>query len=307
MKIENVDVIGLGALGTMYADFFTKKLGKEHVRVLSDRKRAEKYQEIGNYFNGERCDFHYADVSKEDRKAELLLFAVKYGALPGAIREVKHLVDEHTIIISVLNGIQSEADLAAAFGEEKIVYCIAQKMDALKEGNKASCKNKGELALGIMNGGKPENLHALQELFERLDFTYICPKDIRKAMWSKLLCNVGVNQTVSLYGGTYATVQKKGEARDMMKAAMAEVVAVANAEGVKLTKTDIKNWVSIIDNLNPDGEPSMRQDSKAGRPTEVALFAGTICRLAKKHGIDAPVNEKFLHALQSVVTMVQDQ
>ncbi len=42
------------------------------------------------------------------------------------------------------------------------------------------------------------------------------------------------------------------------------------------------------------GEPSMRQDSKAGRKTEVALFAGTICELGEKHGIAVPVNERFL-------------
>ncbi|MDD2970961.1 MAG: ketopantoate reductase family protein [Lachnospiraceae bacterium] len=298
MKIENVDIVGLGALGTMYADFFTKKLGKEHVRILSDGKRAEKYIEKGNYFNGKRCDFQYVNVSKEERASELLIVAVKYGALPGAIREVKHLINDNTVIISVLNGIQSEHDLAEAFGEEKIIYCIAQKMDALKEGNKASCKNKGELALGVMHGGKVENLKRITDLFDELKFPYVCPENMQKAMWSKLLCNVGVNQTVTFYEGTYATVQKRGEARNMMKAAMEEVVLVANAEGVKLTKKDVKEWVSIIDSLNPDGEPSMRQDSKADRPTEVALFAGTICRLAREHGIDVPVNEKFLHTLK---------
>ena len=76
-------------------------------------------------------------------------------------------------------------------------------------------------------------------------------------MWGKLLCNVGVNQTVSLFQGTYRSVQLEGEAREMMKAAM-------------------------------------RQDSKAGRKTEVALFAGTICELGKKHSIDTPVNDHFL-------------
>lgn len=39
---------------------------------------------------------------------------------------------------------------------------------------------------------------------------------------------------------------------------------------------------------------AMRQDSKAGRKTEVALFAGTICDSGKKHGIAVPVNRRFL-------------
>ena len=39
MKIQTIDIVGLGALGVMYADFFTKKLGKEQVRVLADGER----------------------------------------------------------------------------------------------------------------------------------------------------------------------------------------------------------------------------------------------------------------------------
>ncbi|MCM1387988.1 MAG: 2-dehydropantoate 2-reductase [Bacillus sp. (in: Bacteria)] len=297
-KIENIDIVGLGALGVMYADFFTKKLGKEHVRVLADAARIERYQKDAITFNGQICDFNYLDAAKESRTAELILFTVKYGALEAAMEEVAHLVGKDTILLSALNGIRSEADLGRKFGAEKVVHCIAQKMDAMKEKNIATCKNKGELALGILNGGKEENLAAVKAFFDEAGFVYSCPEDMRHMMWAKLLCNVGVNQTVSLYAGTYRTVQKEGEAREMMKAAMRETILVANAEGVDLTEKDLNDWLAIIDTLNPDGEPSMRQDSKAGRKTEVVLFAGTVCELGKKHGIKTPVNDMFLEKIQ---------
>lgn len=294
MQIQKIDIVGLGALGVMYADFFTKKLGKEHVRVLADSNRIARYRRDTLTFNGEVCDFQYCDAARESRPSQLILFAVKYGALQEAMEEVAHLVDEHTILISALNGIRSEEDLGRRFGKEKVVHCIAQKMDALKEGNTAACANRGELALGILGEDRKENLDAVTDFFERTGFAYSCPEDMHHAMWGKLLCNVGVNQTVSMYEGTYRTVQQEGEAREMMKAAMAEVILVANAEGVDLKQADLDQWVSIIDTLNPDGEPSMRQDSKAGRKTEVSLFAGTICELGRKHNIATPVNDRFL-------------
>lgn len=298
MRIQNIDIVGLGALGVMYADFFTKKLGKEHVRVLADKARIERYRKETVTFNGENCDFHYADAATETRPSELLLFAVKYGALEAAMEEVAHLVGEDTILISVLNGIRSEEDLGKRFGREKVVHCIAQKMDAMKEGNTATCANKGELALGVLNGGQAENLEAVKNFFEEAGFAYSVPNDMRHAMWAKLLCNVGVNQTVSLCKGTYRNVQEEGKEREMMKAAMRETILVANAEGVDLSEKDMDDWVAIIDTLNPNGEPSMRQDSKAGRKTEVALFAGTICELGKKHGIATPVNDEFLEKIR---------
>ena len=298
ITIQNIDIVGLGALGVMYADFFTKKLGKEKVRILADKERIERYKLEQITFNGEVCDFQYCDAAKESRPSELMLFAVKYGALEMAMEENAHLVGENTVLLSVLNGIRSEEDLGKKFDREKVVHCIAQKMAAMKEGNAAVCTNKGELAIGVLDGGREENLAAVKDFFDRTGFAYSCPADMRHAMWGKLLCNVGVNQTLALCGGTYRSVQQEGEAREMMKAAMRETILVANAEGVDLTEKDLEDWVAVIDGLNPDGEPSMRQDSKAGRKTEVVLFAGTICELGKKHCIATPVNDIFMEKIK---------
>lgn len=294
-QIEYVDVVGLGALGTMYADIFTSKLGKDKVRVLADEKRYERYRQEGASFNGKTCDFQYCDAAKEDRPSQVLLFCVKYGGLEDAMKQVAHLVDEDTILISVLNGIRSEEDLSRVFGAEKVIGCTAQKMDATKEGNSVRCTSIGELALGLLDGGVQENLDAVISLFDRIGFPYTLPEDMKRALWSKLVCNVGVNQTVALYEGTYRCVHEQGEAREMMRQAMRECVAVAQAEGISLSEDDVELWTNIIDHLGADGEPSMRQDAKAGRRTEVNLFAGTICELGRKHGIATPVNDRFLN------------
>ena len=76
-----------------------------------------------------------------------------------------------------------------------------------------------------------------------------------------------------------------------MLGAMREVVQVANAEGVPLSEADVETWVGIIDSFPADGEPSMRQDGKARRASEVELFSGTIRRLAAAHAIPVPVND----------------
>ena len=83
----------------------------------------------------------------------------------------------------------------------------------------------------------------------------------------------------------------------MMKEAMRETVKVANAEGVGLSENDVIKWTQVIDGLNSEGEPSMRQDAKAGRKTEKALFSGTVCALGDKHGIDTPVNDLFFEKI----------
>lgn len=299
-EIKTVGVVGLGALGVIFAHQLTRGAGYENVKVLANSKRTARYKEEGVYLNGARCDFNYADTAAEAQPLDLLLFAVKFGALEDAIAECRHLVGPDTTIISALNGIASEQVLSDAFGAEKVVWCVAQKMSAVKEGNQATCPAYGELALGVPAGQDDSRLRMLAAFFDKANFPYCLPEDIQIHMWSKLLCNTGCNQAAMVYACGYGGLQVPGEARDAMLGAMREVVLVANAEGIPLSEEDVSSWDAIILSLPPDGEPSMRQDSKAHRKSEVELFAGTIRKLAARHGIAVPVNDMLYQRIQEI-------
>lgn len=300
MHGKTMGIIGLGALGVLYADWFTRALGKEQVLILADERRIGKYREEGIYLNGQRCDFNYTDAASVTEPVDLLLFAVKFSGLPGAIETCRHLVGEQTILLSVLNGISSEQILSDAFGAEKVVWCTAQKMSAVKEGNQAVCQMVGDLALGVPAGADDSRLRRLTAMLGSIGFPYTLPADIRVQLWSKLLCNTGCNQASMVFACGYGGLQQPGNARDTMIAAMREVITVANAEGVPLSEEDVQSWVSIIDTFPGDGEPSMRQDGKARRKSEVELFSGTVRRLAAKHGIAVPVNDWLYEQIQQM-------
>ena len=298
--IQTVGVIGLGALGVMYADFFTSALGKERVLVLADSGRIARYRNEGIWCNGQRCDSNYTDAAQRTEPVDLLLFAVKYGGLTDAIATCRHLVGSETTVISVLNGISSEEILGDAFGPEHVVWCVAEKLAAKKEGSRVICGPTGQLALGVPAGTDPAHLHRLTAFFDSIRFAYVVAEDIRTRMWSKLLCNTGANQTTMVFQCDYSGVQHPGKARDTMIGAMREVVTVANAEGVPLSERDVTEWVDILDHMPSDGEPSMRQDGKNHRKSEVELFAGTIRRLAAKHDIPVPVNDWLYQQIQEM-------
>ena len=298
--IKTVGVVGLGALGVIFSYQLTRGAGYDNVLVLADAARTARYERDGVFLNGERCVFHYADAARVTRPLDLLLFSVKFGALEDSIAECRHLVGPDTTVISALNGISSEQVLSDAFGAEKVVWCVAQKMSAVKEGNQATCPSFGELALGVPAGADDSRLRALTAFFDRIGFPYSLPESIETHMWSKLLCNTGCNQAAMVFQCGYGGLQIPGPARDAMLGAMREVVQVANAEGVPLSEKDVESWDAIIQTFPTDGEPSMRQDGKAHRKSEVELFSGTIRRLAAKHGIAVPVNDWLYEKVQEM-------
>lgn len=307
--IKKITIIGMGALGVLYGDFFTRKLGADAVTFLADSDRIRRYETEGISCNGNMCRFHFQAVEDEGEEAELLIFAVKATALDGAIRVAEKFVGDHTVVLSVLNGISSEEILGAAFGKEKVLYCIAQGMDAVKDGNRVSYSHIGRLCIGItaQEQEKRPMLERVEELFFRAGLPYVEEEDILHRLWSKWMLNVGINQVVMLEEGTYRTVQEPGEARDLMIAAMREVILIASKAEIAVTEADLAEYLELIDSLNPDGMPSMRQDGLAKRPTEVELFAGTVIKKAKEYGISVPVNEELYHRVKMMENVYKIQ
>lgn len=159
--IQTAGVIGLGSLGVLYATLFTRALGKEQVPVLADGARIARYRKQGFWYNDAPCDFNYTDAAARTEPVDLLLFAVKFGGLQNAIETCRHLVGPDTLLISVLNGISSEEILGDAFGPEHVVWCVAERMAAKKEGNRVVCDPIGELAVGVPAGEDTSRLQRL--------------------------------------------------------------------------------------------------------------------------------------------------
>lgn len=301
MEIETVSIIGLGALGAMFGHFLAGRMPAENLRIVADQARLERYRSDPVYCNGERCEFRLVGAEEHGRPADLLIFAVKYNGLDSAIAEGGNQVGENTVILSLLNGISSEEIIGRALGMDKVLYCVAQGMDAVKEGNQVTYRNLGMLCFGVGTpGAGADKAEAVSRFFSKVGLPHTVDPDMKKRLWGKFMLNVGVNQAVAVCEGTYAQVQRQGPERDMMISAMREVMALSGPEGVALGEDDLRYWLNVIAPLSPVGKPSMRQDLEAGRPSEVELFSGTVLALAQKHGISCPTNEMLYRRIREM-------
>ncbi|MCF0145071.1 MAG: ketopantoate reductase family protein [Eubacterium sp.] len=298
--MKKVSLIGMGALGLLFGSLIYKNCGPEYVDFILDDDRYASYRDRRFFCNDEWIPFRLTRAG-EAEPADLLLVCTKATGLEGAIASLKKAVGRDTIIISVLNGITSEQMIGEAYGFEKIVHCVAQAMDAMKFGDKMSYTKAGELRIGIAGSGKPENLKKVEAFFNRAGIAYVEEEDILRRLWSKFMLNVGVNQACMVYGTTYGeTIREGSETNRTMMAAMREVIAIGNAEGVDLSEEDIRQYIRIVGTLSADGMPSMAQDRINKRPSEVESFAGTVIRYGGKHHIPVPENEYLYRKIKEI-------
>lgn len=297
-EIRHTVFIGMGALGLLYGNFIRKNLGKESITFLMDEKRYERHVKDVYTINGEKVDFQI-ETPANAKPADLVVFATKFGALQDAIREAQPVIRDHTIIVSILNGIVSEDIIGSVYGMKHVVDSVSLGMDAMRDGTTLHYSRAGRLQIGVRGEEDPEALKTLAAFFDHAGVPYEVVSDIRRAMWKKYMINIGTNQTCTVYSTNYGG-SMTGEALADQRAAMEETVRIAQAEGVGLTEQDVDDGFAILKTLDQSGYPSMRQDVLAKRKTEVDLFAGTIIRLGKKHGIPTPVNEKYYKIIKDI-------
>ena len=325
--IDSALVVGAGAIGSIVAaTIHTTSPGS--VRVLADSTRMERLRATGIVVNGTRLDIPLAPASQAAADARatgnaagsmpapadeqspeevfhpgLIIVAVKSYQLDQAIRDMAPYVGKDTVILSLLNGIASEDDLAAAFGRGQVLYSMIIAIDALRENGGTSYSRGGTITFGEARnptGAWSEPVRAVAEYFDRTGIRYSVPEDMIRSMWFKFMINVGINPASAITGGTYGVFQTVPEARSLMDAAMLELIEISKIMGTGLTEADLPSWYSTLVSLMPGGKTSMLQDVEAGRRTEIDIFAGTVVNLGRATGVPTPVN-KTMHDMVKII------
>jgi len=295
--IKQVGLIGLGAIGGIVAEKLTPAEGIEF-SVLADQKRIDRYLNKTLLVNGKPL---YPEYRSPDQKIpmDLILIAVKHHHLDATIETLKAFVGPDTILVSLMNGIVSEQILGKSFPEATILPAMINKIDAVRENGAVHYSNPGIIHFGHPDGEHPA-IEQVAALFETAGIAYLVPEDLDRYMWWKWMINVGINQVSAILKAPYRLFQQEELPNRLVDAAMEEVIALAQAEGINLIPEDINEWKKILMNLHPDMKTSMCQDMEAQRKTEVEVFAGTVIERAKKAGIETPTNEMIFTLIRSM-------
>lgn len=295
MEFKHVALIGAGAVGAYFIYGFA---GLEDLDfcVVAEGERAEKLKNEGVIIN--EVTYHPAVKSPEEAKgADLLLVCTKYQGLRGTLDMIETIVDEHTTVISLLNGIDSEEIIAERIGSEHLVYSV---MRISSERRNGKIRFVPETTIGVSVGEKgisepTERVQAFLDLMKRANLKCFAEKDILLNQWSKYSMNIIYNlpQAILNVGfGAYYDSEYVGTIRDRM---FEEVCMVAQAEGIPLKEQ--ADWRSAC---VKKARFSTLQDLDAGRHTEVDMFTGALLKLAKKHNLSVPFCEYTHYAIKAL-------
>ncbi len=304
--ITNVVIIGLGAIGAIYAAKL-QQYDPNCLRVLVDASRLERYTSQGIILNGIRQDFNYVLPEANQEKADLILIATKADALPEAINAIENVVQDETVILALLNGITSEELIAKRYGWDKVLHSYFIGHGSTRSGNEVTFDGVGRIVFGEANAqGRTPKVETLCRFFDRAGIDYEVPDDILFSQWCKFVVNVGINQASAVLRASYGDFQLSEKAHAIVVELMEEAVLIAHKIGIRNADRLLPWAEEFIDNMPPAFKSSMLQDIEAGKRTEVDLFGGTVCDLGEKYGIPTPQNAMFFKLIKALEEIIAE-
>ncbi len=298
MKLKRIAIIGAGAVGSYIFWGLSQKEGID-LYIVASGSRKERLESEGLLINDTKYSPKVCTPS-EAHGVDLLIVTTKYNALRASLSDIEAVVDGHTIVMSLLNGVDSEEIIGSEIGMDKMMYSLIR---VASERNGNSVRFDSAATIGVIFGEidekrGSERVDAVSEFFSGSGVNYIHSKVILSEIWSKFKLNIANNQPQAMVNcgvGAYTDSEHVAFIQSKLRD---EVDLIAKAKGIDLSLADAS--FSRPGQTKKRARFSTLQDLDAGRHTEVDMFAGAVVRMGKELGIATPYNEFTYHFIKAL-------
>ncbi|CDE68831.1 MAG: 2-dehydropantoate 2-reductase [Clostridium sp. 44_14] len=298
MKIQSVAVLGAGAVGS-YVIWGLSHKKDIRLGVIAEGERADRLKKGGCRINDE---VYRPEVwsPQEAEDVDLLIVSLKYGSLPEALESIKTIVGEHTTVMSLMNGVDSEELIAEQVGDDRVLRSLI-KVASHKEEN--GYYFNPETTLGIIFGElaapfDSERVQAIESLFADTGIHFRSTEFIREEIWGKFRLNVCNNLPQAILGAGVGCYSDSTHMKAISDGLRRELEQIALAKGIDMSKMAGTSGRGSA--VPASARYSTLQDLDAGRHTEIDMFSGALMRMGEELGIPTPYNEYTYHMIKAL-------
>ena len=307
-------IIGAGGTGGILG-FYMTKAGKD-VTLIARNAPLEAMQKQGlsveKMWTNETETIPVGAESMESyeakgEKADVILVCVKKYSLDSCIPFIQNISHKNTIVVPVLNvygtGAYLQEKLPKVLVTDGCIYVSANIKQAgvlLQHGEILrvffGVREKEDLKKlnGQLNGEyKAERLlKKIAQDFKDSGIDGILSDNIKRDALTKF-SYVSPIGTAGLYLHAVAgDFQREGEARELFKTLIREIVTLANAMGITFEEDLVERNLKILSNLPEEATTSMQRDVIEGKQSEIDGLVYEVVRMAKKYGVEVPAYER---------------
>jgi len=306
-------IVGAGAIGGLMG----AKLGLagNEITVVDMGPHLDAIKENGIKLIWEDGSEHVAQVAKavdsvaDAGKQDVVVLALKAHYLDQVAKEVHHLLDDDTMIVTVQNGIpwwyfhklqgpyeghrldslDPDKVLEKNIPSDRIIGCVVYPAADVPEPGVIHHVEGNRFPVGELDGTTTERIERLHGAIVESGFKSYILDDIRSEIWLKAWGNLSFNPISALTHATLEDICRFKETRGLAARMMEESQAAAEKLGVTFRHT-IEKRIAGAESVGAH-KTSMLQDVEVGRSLEIEALIGAVLEMAQLTETPAPAIE----------------
>lgn len=303
MKIA---IVGAGAVGCWYAAL----LARAGHDVTLQARGATLAALQARPLRVRSAVFGEADVAvravadpSEAAPVELVLLAVKSQGVASTLPSLAGWLGPETPVITLQNGVDAPAQVAAHLGPERAVWpgCVYLLASALTPGEVDQSAGPNRLVFGDPSGREPARATAIAEVIRAAGVDAMATPTILTSLWEKFGIIAGWNGVLSVARQPIGVVFADPVMLAFLRDVIDESHAVGRARGIPLAADLTDKQLAFMAGFAPGAYGSMATDLFAGRPLELEALNGAVVRLGREAGVPTPYNAAIYAALRPYV------
>jgi 2-dehydropantoate 2-reductase len=309
-------IVGAGALGSILGAHL-QRAGHD-VTLVARGRRAEKVRANGLVLSGlARIEVPCPVVSDPEQlgPTDTLILATKAIETARTLATLRHLTLARAF--SVQNGVQKDQLLAAAFGRERVLGCVADFSGELLPDGVVQFTRNVCLHLGGLDGPESEPAREESAVLEAAGIRSAVAADVAKLEWSKFAGWIAQLPLAILTRRLTSEFLTDEDAARLIVAGAREASALAGAEGITLVDAaplpvasiaragddDAMQLVAAVGRryreMAPEHRMSAQQDALRGSPLELEETLGYALERAAARGVPMPTLTTLYHTIRA--------
>jgi 2-dehydropantoate 2-reductase len=224
---------------------------------------------------------------------DLVLFTVKAYDNASALDVLPPLVGDHTVVLTLQNGVDSSDEVATKVGPTKVLGGTTYVATALEApGLIVQTGVHRSIIFGEVfdqRGKITPRVQSIADVMAPADIAVTPVPDGRVPIWDKFVYLAPFAGFTGAARLPIGPLWKDRQLQEMFYAAAREVAALAAAEGVTLSPDRFDTLTEYMNNIPPTTRSSLLIDLEAGKRIEVEALQGAALRRAERHGIPMPI------------------
>jgi 2-dehydropantoate 2-reductase len=230
---------------------------------------------------------------------DLVLFAVKLWDTEHAAQQLRPLVQAHTRVITLQNGVDSVDRLSPILGDAAVIGGSTYLATVIGEpGVIRHSSSFARVRCGRLDGKADGVLAGYVEQIRAAGIDIVLSDAMKTELWKKFVLLSGTSGITASTRQPLGPIRSDPDIRSLFFKLMGEAFAVGKASGVAFPGDYMAQLETEVEAFPPTMRASMAHDLERGNRLELDSLAGKVVALGRALHVPTPANDTIYAVLK---------